>query len=123
MKWGQREGGTGQQSSWQCIEWSILGSLSDTSLGFCVMPKSLFSFDRGRQREGKRVTEGGVYIFGVYWVLLMAYEIDFWLMSTTTTNEAQARTKTQNSHNNLELIFNKFKLKLSSSSGAINFAI
>lgn len=121
MKRGQREGGTGQQSSWQCIEWSILGSLSDTSLGFCVMPKSLYSFDRGR--DGERGWRGGVNIFGVYWVLLMAYEIDFWLMSTTTTNEAQARTKTQNSHNNLELIFNKFKLKLSSSSGAINFAI
>lgn len=35
----------------KCIEWSILGSLLDTSLGFCVMPKSLCW---ERDREGER---------------------------------------------------------------------
>lgn len=67
MKRGQREGGTGQQSSWQCIEWSILGSLSDTSLGFCVMPKSLFSFDR--ERDGERGEGRGKYIWGLLGVV------------------------------------------------------
>lgn len=59
-----------------------------------------------------------VCIFGVYWVLLMAYEIDFWLMSNCLPTRTTTTTITMGleiATTKLKLIFNK--LKLSSSCG------
>lgn len=85
----------------KCIEWSILGSLLDTSLGFCVMPKSL-CWERDREGELSLLL-----LFGVYWVLLMAYEIDFWLMSNCQQQQVKHKLKQQleNGQNKTQLDF------------------